>query len=314
MNLGGKAMNWVEYNNRVPLYLYYRKKGYEPLQAALEVKKRQFDYQELTPAERTLFRRGFLFYSFTRKMAPLLAETLIQRPGGVLAQSIKQTGKAHDRQDRPVPGYIKETTAIPLGEDAEGNLRYLTGLGLPQEDVLAFGPSPLQELLSRTSPLIKAPIELATGQSMFQRGRPLDELDPSIGRTIANVKELAGGEPVKTRAKPFIHQGVEFLAANSPASRLLSTARTLSDPRKGLLGKAVNLATGARITDVSPAAQDAEMGLRAAEILKTLGARSFTKTYVPEDEKAALSPEDLRLLSGLELLQRQRAARARARR
>lgn len=313
IGLGGKALEKVEFYNRVPLYLYFRKKGYEPLQAALEVKKRHFDYKELTDIERNLFRRGILFFSFTRKMAPLIAETLTQRPGGAMAQTIKATAKLHDKQDQPVPQYIKETTAIPLKPDAAGNLRYFTGLGLPQEDIASFIPSPVQELLSRTTPLIKAPIEMATGQSLFQRGRPLDELDPTIGRIIGNVKELAGGDKVKTRAKPFLGQPFEFTMANSPLSRVLSTVRTATDPRKSNFAKAINLGTGLRITDVSPAAQDAEIRARAADAMKKLGAKTFSRTYVPQDDREGLSPEEKAQLAQLDLLLKQLQARSKER-
>src|SRR5690606_22560253 len=96
-------------------------------------------------------------------------------------------------------------------------------------------------------------------------GRDLLDMDPTIGRTISNVSELLGGEPWETgsgQAKPFLGQGVEFAAANSPLSRLFSTVRTATDPRKyeGPLpgaGVAANLLTGLRVHDLSPAARDA---------------------------------------------------------
>lgn len=315
MQLGSKAMQTVEYYNRVPLYIYYRRKGYEPAAAALEVKKRHFDYTELAPAERELFKRGFLFYSFTRKMAPLVVQTLMERPGGALAQSIKTAAKLHDDQDTPIPNWIRETTAIPLGGTADGTKRFITGLGLPQEDVFSFLPSPMQELLSRTTPPIKAAAELSFGRSLFQRGRPLEDLDPNLGRTLANIRQLAGGPQADVRAKPlFGSQGLEFLAANSPLSRAISSVRTLTDPRKTWTDAGINFLTGARITDVSAGAQEAELQEAANRMIKRLGGRTFQTTYIPTEEQATMTPEELQEFAGLQMLQRQIAARARERR
>lgn len=315
MQLGSKAMQTVEYYNRVPLYIYYRRKGYEPAAAALEVKKRHFDYTELAPAERELFKRGFLFYSFTRKMAPLVVQTLMERPGGALAQSIKTAAKLHDDQDTPIPNWIRETTAIPLGGTADGTKRFITGLGLPQEDVFSFLPSPMQELLSRTTPPIKAAAELSFGRSLFQRGRPLEDLDPNLGRTLANIRQLAGGPKADVRAKPlFGSQGLEFLAANSPLSRAISSVRTLTDPRKTWTDAGINFLTGARITDVSAGAQEAELQEAANRMIKRLGGRTFQTTYIPTEEQATMTPEELQEFAGLQMLQRQIAARARERR
>ena len=315
MWLGNKAMQEVERYNRVPLYIYYRRKGYEPAAAALEVKKRHFDYKELAPAERELFKRGFLFYSFTRKMAPLVVQTLLERPGGVMAQSIKAAAKLHGDQDAPIPNWIRETTAIPLGGTADGTKRFITGLGLPQEDVFSFLPSPMQELLSRTTPPIKAAAELSFGRSLFQRGRPLEDLDPNLGRTLANIRQLAGGPQADVRAKPlFGSQGLEFLAANSPLSRAISSVRTLTDPRKSWADAGINFLTGARITDVSAGAQDAELQEAAYRMLKKLGGRTMQRTYVPQEEQARMTPEELQTLAGIQMLNRQVDARSRERR
>jgi len=313
MRKGEQAMETVEFYNRVPLFLYYKNKGYDAAQAAVEVMKRQFDYKALTPVERKLLRRSFLFYSFTKNVAPLMAGQLLERPGGAVAQTLRGVSEFHDQQVQPIPKYIQETAAIPLGERPDGSLSYLTGFGLPMEDVAGFFPNPVEELLSRTTPLIKAPAELAFGRSLFQRGRPLEDLDPNIGRTIANIRELATGEKVATRADPFISQGFEFAVANSPLSRALSSLRTLTDTRKGLLGKVTNLATGARIVDVSEAAQDAEIGQRAAEVMKRIGGRSFVTTYVPKEEQANLSQQEMEMLAGVNILKRQRDLKRRQR-
>lgn len=161
------------------------------------------------------------------------------------------------------------------------------------EDPLSFLGSGFRgaglEALSRINPLIKGPLEWATGQSFFQKtpmgGRPLEDLDPTLGRTISNI---AGEQyPVE------LPRSLEALAANSPLTRLFTSARTASDPRKSNLAKAMQLGTGFRIADVSPGAQDAMLQEQIDEVKKSLGGRTFSKSYVPEDVRAQLSPQNL---------------------
>lgn len=311
LGTGAKAMEAVEFMNRAPLYLYLKRKGWDGLQAATEVEKRHFDYGRLSEFERTVAKRGILFYSFSRRFAPLMAETLATKPGGAMAQTIKAATRARGQEEgQPIPDYLRETTSIPMGKDKEGGLRYLTGLGLPFEDTLAFGASPMEEALSRTAPYIKAPAELAFGRSLFQRGRPLEDLDPGAGRTIANIKQLVTGEKTDN-AKPLLgSQGLEFALANSPLSRMLSTARTVTDHRKGLAAKAVNLGTGVKLTDVSPQVQDAIIREEAQKLMKDLGAKRFIKTYFPAEDKEKMTPQELEKalkLEGLMELLKQRA-------
>ena len=83
-------------------------------------------------------------------------------------------------------------------------------------------------------------MEYSTGELFFQAGpdggRDLKDADPLIGRTLANI--MGRQDAVQ------LPQLLEVAAANSPASRYLSTTRQLMDPRKGLLTKATNLTTG----------------------------------------------------------------------
>ena len=44
----------------------------------------------------------------------------------------------------------------------------------------------------------------------------------------------------------------EHLSANLPSARFVSTARMASDPRKGIMEKAVNLLSGVKTTTLSP--------------------------------------------------------------
>lgn len=303
MNTGARANHIAEWLNRATMFRYLRKKGWTIDAAAAKVKELHFDYSELAPAERLVFRRLMPFYRFTRGMIPLTLKTLVNHPGGVMAKTI-QAANAGRGQMATTPDYIGETASIPLGTSEDGTQRYITGLGLPFEDPLSFlNANPiydpggaiqggLLEAGSRLNPLVKAPLEWMTGESFFQRGpyggRELDDLDPTIGRTLANVAGL--DEPVRWPGS----EGMEFVLANSPYSRLATTARQLTDRRKwDYLGlpALVPFLSGVRISDVSPAAQDAILRERSGALARDLGAERFVRTYIPEDRLAAMSPE-----------------------
>ena len=97
----------------------------------------------------------------------------------------------------------------------------------------------------------------------------------------------------------------EWLAANSPASRYISTLRILTDRRKGWKGVATNLLTGVRITDVSPRVQES-LARKAVEraLEQVPGSIYFQKRYLPKEAKARLSPEEQQVAHEIDLLGR----------
>lgn len=295
---GGRLNQQVEWLNRAPMYLYLKRKGFSPEAAAKKVFELQFNYSQLAPFEKQVMRRAMPFYAFTRFSAPLVLKTLSRHPGGSLSQTIQATAQASG-SDATTPAHIADTTSIPLGEQEDGSKRYLAGLGLAHEVPLGFlnGPQEIGlNLLSMSHPLAKGPLEWATGQSFFQRGldggRPLDDLDPNVGRMIANVKDRFTGEQTRD-AQPFISGAVEHALANSPASRALSTARMFSDPRKGLGTQAMQFLTGLRVADVSPAVQERTLAEKAEHLLKQFPeSRQYAKTYIPVDAMAEMTPEE----------------------
>lgn len=278
--------------NRVPAFINLRKKGWSAADAAARVKELQVDYSNLSRFEKTYMRRIAPFYAFTSQMGKYVANELWQHPAGRLRQLIRvQQLAASD--DPGNPDYVQSRAAIPVGEAfgslPEGTSRFLTGLGMMHEDVLDFaGDNPLLELASRTNPLIKGGLEKAFGESTFQRGasggRDLSELDPTIGRTIAN---LTGSEhPLDTRS-------LDFLVGNSPLARVASTLRTATDPRKNLGAKAVNLLTGLRLSDVSPEQKQYQLADQVKQAIKAAGGRAFTDVSFRKDME--LTPEQAKL-------------------
>lgn len=331
---GRQLGSLVEAQNRIEGYLELRRQGYAPERAAERIRQAHVDYSNLSDTERQV-RRWVPFMAFSKGMAEFVADELLQRPGGRLGQTIRASNQ---RSDEPMPDYVGQTAAIPLGTLPDGSQRFLTGFGLAHEDsgnLIGFrGGMPdlggtLAELGSRLNPLLKYPIEAATGESLFQRGplggRDILDQDPTIGRLISNVSELAGAGPRELpsgRAKPFISQGFEQLASNLPTSRLMTTLRTLTDKRKLSGGPfpgsmaALNTLTGARVSDVSPAAQDALIRDELAALAREEGASAFESVRFSRKQietAAKENPELAARMRALNAAAAELAARAKAR-
>lgn len=329
--------NAVETMNRVPSWIALTRNGVDPTQAKRLVDAAQVVYsgRHFTPFEQQVLGRAFPFYKFSKGMTTHTLKTLAEKPGGALAQTIKATGNASDDQDMMLPDYVKQTLAIPIpdgtpliGPEVGGAPRYLTGFGLMHEqDPFGFLGGGLQgaglELLSRLNPYLKAPIEYSMGRSAFQRGpggpRAIEDQDPLVGRLLQNIADTGSGErtkePVRFAGSPI----VEAALANSPLSRALSTARTLTDPRKNLPSKLLNTLTGARLTDVSEGSQQAMLQEAIHGQMKGSGARTFENVYFPKDQLAEMLPDErltalrLQALAALLADRERKAAKRRAR-
>lgn len=308
---GSNAGRLAEFMNRAPLYKHLRDQGLSAAEAAKRVERLHFDYSKHTGFEAGVAKRAFPFYTFARRMSELTFRELANKPGGKLAETIRAT-RLGDQGAVGTPDYIAQTTSIPLGSTSDGSDRYLTGFGLAHEDPLSLVSADshsglpdlsdtFAELISRSTPIAKFPVEMAAGESFFQRGpmggRELTDMDPTLGRLLTNVG--LRDEESSGRARPLISNEFEHLAANSPWARVFSTARVLTDKRKYEGGPfpgsmaALNLLTGVKTSDISPAAQAAVLRERAqAYALESLGARAFENVYHPKEEIAKVAETD----------------------
>jgi hypothetical protein len=174
-----------------------------------------------------------------------------------------------------------------------------------------LGGNPLLEAVSRANPFAKGAAEYAFGQSAFQKsaegGRPLTDMDPLLGRLASNLT----GRSEPYRVNPLL----EHVLANSPISRALTTAKTLTDrrPSATLLKKALNLGTGLRITDVSPASQDAVTRETLNNFMKHTGAAGFERVYFPQRVLAGMTDRQRATALQLQALQNALAKRAKER-
>ena len=279
------ASGYTDTANRLGPFMKLVDEGWDPFAAMQKVNDIQVDYSPhtFTDFEKKI-KQYMPFYGFTSKMTKHTAKELASNPGGRLAQAVRLQSSLHDRSGT-TPEHIDQTAAIPLGQTEDGTRRYITGLGLMHEPALAWmQPDPQQLLLqglSQTAPYIQQPLQYATGQSFFQReadtGRPLAEMDPNIGRIMANI----------TGQKDAIRypgdQIVESLVGASPLVRAVPTVRQLTDPRKDVFSKALGFGTGIKFSDVSPQAQERTLRKKVEAAAKQLGGRTSTSVYFPQD-------------------------------
>lgn len=305
--------NYTDAMNRLVPWLSQIRRGVDPRTAMRRVMEAQVEYapQTFSHFERKVLKRLMPFWSFTSRSMLYMLRELARNPRGRMALTKRITARA-TADDPSLPEHVSQTTAIPvesgtplgflLGAPPPGVKRYLTGMQLMHEDPASFFGGgvrgALTEALSRLHPLPKALIEWGTGESLFQRtptgGRELESLDPTLGRTISNISEMIGLGPIEQpsgRAKPFISPAVEFVLANSPLSRLLSTARVLTDPRKTKRARAANLLTGLRVYDVEPKDRDTTLAEKATQLIRRTGGRVFERPYFPPETLERMTPE-----------------------
>lgn len=251
-----------------------------------------YDPRTFSRFERTWLKRLFPFYSFISRSIPMVATELATNPGGRLGQIIRLERFAQGGEDSYVPYDLQDSTAINLGSNPAGEVKYITNIGLMHEDALTYiAPTQgvrgmLTKVIGSSNPLVKGIIEGATNTSTFfdgpMGGRRLDDLDPALGRILNNFKRFTHKHgltgPADDRPEPFIHPIVEQIAANSPASAAMRYARIISEPseRRGTLEKILNLTTGARTKIVTPQAMTRELQDRLNQTQIEMGAHPIT--------------------------------------
>lgn len=308
--------------NRLAPFTELLRKGIDPAEAARRVRDAQVDYttKALTQAEQKL-TRFVPFLRFLKGNVPSQTRELLQHPGGKLAQTFRALNNSR-ANDEIVPDYVQDTSGIRIGENVPfvgpgqgGPARYLTGLGLMYEDLgglIGSGPTATaRELATNLGPVAKFPIEWVTGKSLFQKGPegPVDiaDQDPLLGRLLANLPGVRRDEPVPTP------QLLELALANSPLARTLSSARTLSDPRKNWGTAGLNLMTGLKFTDVPEKRRDAILRQLLNAQMERSGAKTFEKIYFPAEELQGMPPDEQRAALNATALQTELANRAKAR-
>jgi len=269
------------------------------------------------------------FYSFLRQSMPMFLKELTFNPGGRLGMTVRATRLAQGDEEAYVPFHLQDSAAIPLGVYEDGRAKYLSSLGLMHEDAVRYAGNILQgdiqgllqKVISSTNPAIKLAVELSTNTSLFAAtpmgGRRLDELDPNIGRLLVNLgvqDQTPGG-----KAPPFFSPTLEAVAAASPLSRVLSTAKIVTNPedRTTALEKVMRTLIGTKIDTITPEQTLREIRDRLNAVEIAAGARPLTLATGTKNLRERLkeigSTEELRRLEKidklLKILRKQERAR-----
>ncbi len=162
----------VENNARMAHFIELVQSGYGLDEAALNVKKYLFDYEDLTKFERTILKRIFPFYTWTRKNIPLQIEHLITNTEkfAAIPKVIKQieSGIIEPKTEKYLSSYISENIPVRIRQNEEGNTEYfLLGNWLPSAQAIDFLSNPFDNIVSMATPFVKVPIELWANKSMF---------------------------------------------------------------------------------------------------------------------------------------------------
>lgn len=138
------------------------------INAAIDnVVKYHFDYDDLSRFERSVMRRVFPFYTWTRKNLPLQIEGMLENPKAYTRMMTVQrnVGVGIDTEEI-VPSWFGDTITMDTGvEDPDGSRLYWMP-DLPYKDIRNVTSA--RNLLSQTGPLVKTPLELWAGKKFFQ--------------------------------------------------------------------------------------------------------------------------------------------------
>lgn len=167
---GKIAGNTIEEYVRATNFIANLQRGLSPADAAAQVNKYHFDYQDLTKTEQSIKQNFMPFYTWMRKNMPLQFESILNdpRPYETLYRGTQEGSNVYDVDYSQVPQYVQENFGIPIGTNKQGRVRILDA-GLPVSD-LSTG---WKDIVTGLGPLVKAAIELYTNQNLLTGG-PID--------------------------------------------------------------------------------------------------------------------------------------------
>jgi hypothetical protein len=237
--------------------------------------------------------------TYARQNIPYQLGQLAAYPGGLNASLLKTAADLR-QQAGFLPQYLGQGLAIPVGGEEGGTRRYLTRTDLPPEqafELLRGGPHWTQDtllaLLGQSNPMLKGPIEYATGKQFFT-GREIPDLYSQTGSAL-----------------------LDSLIMNSPLSRVATTERTLTDPRKWANPLAIptNLLTGFKLSDVD---LEKQRGIAGREFVQQFlrgqpEIGKFEQIYVRPGMENMLSEQEIQLLRLNRTLEQRALQEARAR-
>lgn len=285
----------LENADRWGAYTYFLQQGFSPKEAVRKVNRALFDYsgKNLTDFERNYARRAVFFYGYVRNVIPRVLET-------ALTDTRKLAPYAHLAQTpgkpEPMPSWAGEGLAVPLGNDADGKPMVLAGLDTPVEAAVepfegfthGLGRG-LAKLGSSLNPLLKVPVELATGKDLYL-DKNIEDLRKAphwVEDLGPDVQALLGVHAIQNKNGTVRYEmdpDALYALRNSPLSRISNTASRAADDAKGTGEVLANLLTGSRIVSVDTE-REAQLRRRdqAIERLKELERKGLVSGFTPPE-------------------------------
>lgn len=172
----------LENESKLMLYLSRIKQGMTPYEATQSVQRVLFDYDLLSPFERTIMKRVFPFWVWRSKNFVLQLKTMLQKPGvfsnyGHLVEALGRgfgEEKLSADEKEFLPQYITNRLFISYAR-VNNNVSILDGLDTPMEDFMEILTAPQREIIGFLTPWIKIPLEGMTGYNFFMERR-IDEV------------------------------------------------------------------------------------------------------------------------------------------
>jgi len=298
----GKA---VEEQSRALNFMTNLRKTGDVTLAAQRTKQFLFDYNNLTNFERTFMKRLLPFYSFTRKNLEAQMVTLFSSPGRTAAQITAVTNlgdaisgqKLTKEEEAALPEWIK--SGISILKSKNGGIAEIFGsLGTPIE--APFSSLQPNALLGSLSPLMRVPMEEATGYNFFQ-GKPISEVTnaTAFARAPKFVKDMIGYTEIQGNRSDgstytmnvALRPKMMHLFLNlPPTTRVLTALKQMETVDVSTQGKIAQQLIGVKAFsfDLEQEQQKREKELRGdlEELLTNAGVTyQFTRTFIPKQNK-----------------------------
>ena len=286
---GRQVGDAIESNSKVAFFLDRLSKGDTVEKAVAQTRKYLFDYSRLTDFEKGVMRRVFPFYTWTRNNVPLQVEQLIKQPhkAAAVAKTFSNLTPLTEEEKEALPPYLTEGLSASLGKTPEGELRVLSGFGLPIEDLARFDRGGGQRTFEREVAGATGPLSQLAGLGFnrdFFRGENLDELSRTYGYSAKNYPELIKGliDYNETEDGTSVVDPYKYAILQMFGSRVLAT---IVQPEKAVQFakiKPVDL-------EKSKATQEFKRKRELEKKLEQKGVmKKFEKYYQPKEKKSKM--------------------------
>ena len=188
--------SYIESSQRFQLFLHELKKmgggtnrqlrAHEIEAAKFEAKKWMLDYSDLTDFERSWMRGTFPFYSWVRKIVPLMLQAIVETPH-LVGVSAKFANALQSGTEQPgvVPDWMADSGLVAINKsedpfshfmfDPNNPIHELNILpvmfqnGDPDQPGLKGPPEAISDILEKAHPILRTIAETATGRDVWSQ-------------------------------------------------------------------------------------------------------------------------------------------------